>query len=50
VCRWGEVLRGVAEPPECPLFARVCSAENPVGPCVVSSEGACAAYVRYGEA
>ena len=48
-CRCGEVLRGVMEPPECPLFRRVCSPRNPIGPCMVSAEGACAAYYRYGE-
>lgn len=47
-CRCGEVLRGVATPDECPLFARVCTPANPIGPCMVSGEGACAAYVQYG--
>jgi hydrogenase expression/formation protein HypD len=47
-CRCGEVLRGVTVPTECPLFRRVCSPRNPVGPCMVSAEGACAAYYRYG--
>ena len=47
-CRCGEVLRGVLEPPECPLFRRVCSPRAPIGPCMVSAEGACAAYHRYG--
>jgi len=46
-CRCGEVLRGVTEPPDCPLFRRVCSPRNPIGPCMVSAEGACAAYFRY---
>lgn len=49
-CRCGEVLRGVTEPSQCPLFARVCTPEHPIGPCMVSSEGACAAYMQYGEA
>jgi hydrogenase expression/formation protein HypD len=48
-CRCGEVLRGVLEPPDCALFRRLCSPRNPVGPCMVSAEGACAAYYRYGE-
>jgi len=48
-CRCGEVLRGVIEPPECALFARACRPEHPVGPCMVSGEGACAAYMQYGE-
>jgi len=47
-CRCGEVLRGVVEPPECPLFRRVCSPRTPVGPCMVSAEGACAAHYQYG--
>ncbi|MBN1178240.1 MAG: hydrogenase formation protein HypD [Anaerolineae bacterium] len=48
-CRCGEVLRGVLLPTECALFARVCTPQNPTGPCMVSAEGACAAYYRYGE-
>ena len=47
-CSCGEVLRGRLIPPECPLFGRGCSPENPVGPCMVSSEGACAAYFNHG--
>lgn len=46
-CRCGDVLRGIMAPNECPLFRRVCTPENPVGPCMVSSEGSCAAYFRY---
>lgn len=46
-CRCGDVLRGVLAPDACPLFDRVCTPENPVGPCMVSSEGSCAAYWRY---
>ena len=46
-CRCGDVLRGVMAPSDCPLFRTVCSPENPVGPCMVSSEGSCAAYYRY---
>lgn len=46
-CRCGDVLRGIMAPNECPLFRRVCTPENPVGPCMVSSEGSCAAYYRY---
>jgi hydrogenase expression/formation protein HypD len=48
-CRCGEVLRGVLLPPECALFAKVCTPQNPIGPCMVSAEGACAAYYQYGE-
>ncbi|MFQ5893389.1 MAG: hydrogenase formation protein HypD [Nitrospinota bacterium] len=47
-CRCGEVLRGVTSPPECPLFARACTPEHPIGPCMVSVEGSCAAWYRYG--
>lgn len=46
-CRCGDVLRGVIAPDACPLFGRACTPENPVGPCMVSSEGSCAAYWRY---
>lgn len=46
-CRCGDVLRARMAPNECPLFRKVCTPENPVGPCMVSSEGSCAAYYRY---
>lgn len=46
-CRCGEVLKGVIYPTQCPLFARYCTPMKPVGPCMVSSEGSCAAYYRY---
>lgn len=46
-CRCGDVLRGIMTPHECPLFRKVCTPENPIGPCMVSSEGSCAAYYRY---
>ncbi len=46
-CRCGDVLRGIMAPSACPLFRKVCTPENPVGPCMVSSEGSCAAYYRY---
>ncbi len=46
-CRCGDVLRGILFPYQCPLFGRTCTPENPVGPCMVSSEGSCAAYYRY---
>lgn len=48
-CRCGDVLRGVLPPPKCPLFRKVCTPENPVGPCMVSAEGACAAYYQFGD-
>jgi len=47
-CRCGEVLCGLIEPPECGLFKNSCTTETPVGPCMVSSEGACAAWFKYG--
>lgn len=47
LCRCGEVLKGVCEPPDCPLFQKKCNPSNPVGPCMVSSEGACAAFYKY---
>ncbi len=47
-CRCGEVLRGVLTPPQCPLFGKACTPRNPIGPCMVSAEGACAAYHQYG--
>jgi hydrogenase expression/formation protein HypD len=46
-CRCGEVLRGVIRPPDCPLFGRVCSPDEPVGPCMVSFEGTCSAWYQY---
>jgi hydrogenase expression/formation protein HypD len=48
-CRCGDVLRGALLPPECALFAKSCTPQRPIGPCMVSAEGACAAYFRYGE-
>lgn len=47
-CRCGEVLRGLIRPDECKLFGAACTPANPIGPCMVSSEGACAAYFKYG--
>ncbi len=46
-CQCGEVLRGITLPFECRLFAKACTPEHPIGPCMVSSEGSCAAYYRY---
>jgi hydrogenase expression/formation protein HypD len=48
-CSCGAVLRGVMDPPECPLFAKRCTPTAPVGPCMVSTEGSCAAFYKYGE-
>jgi len=47
-CRCGDVLKGLINPPECPLFRRVCTPENPIGPCMVSSEGSCSAWYKFG--
>jgi len=46
-CHCGEVLRGVMRPSECPAFGTACTPQHPLGPCMVSSEGACAAEHRY---
>ena len=46
-CACPSVLRGMCEPPDCPLFGAPCTPENPLGSCMVSSEGACAAYWIY---
>ena len=46
-CLCGDILRGIKKPTDCKLFLKTCSPDNPVGPCMVSSEGACAAYFRY---
>lgn len=46
-CRCGQVLRGVLIPTGCPLFRRACTPQTPIGPCMVSAEGACAAYYHY---
>ncbi|GFP78178.1 hydrogenase formation protein HypD [Clostridium fungisolvens] len=46
-CRCGEILKGKITPIECPLFKKCCTPENPVGSCMVSSEGTCAAYFKY---
>ncbi len=47
-CRCGDILRGVAKPFDCKVFAKACTPSNPLGSCMVSSEGACAAYYKYG--
>ncbi len=49
-CLCGEVIRAVKTPEDCKLFRKVCTPENPVGPCMVSSEGSCAAYYHFAEA
>ena len=47
-CRCGEILKGKSIPTQCPLFNTRCTPQNPIGPCMVSSEGTCAAYYKYG--
>ena len=46
-CICGEILRGNKKPLDCKLFAKACTPQNPLGSCMVSSEGACAAYYKY---
>jgi hydrogenase expression/formation protein HypD len=48
-CMCGEVLKGKVAPNDCPLFGKVCTPEEPVGACMVSSEGSCAAAYKYGQ-
>ncbi len=47
LCICGEILRGMAKPTDCKVFKKVCTPENPLGSCMVSSEGACSAYYKY---
>ena len=47
-CECGAILRGVKKPTDCKIFGTVCTPENPMGSCMVSSEGACAAHYSYG--
>jgi hydrogenase expression/formation protein HypD len=48
-CLCGDVLRGTIAPPQCPLFGKACTPVRPIGPCMVSAEGACAAYYQFGQ-
>lgn len=48
-CICGDVLRGVKLPTDCRLFGKICTPEDPKGPCMVSAEGTCAAYYKYGK-
>lgn len=48
LCRCGEILTGAAAPKDCPLFGRGCTDRHPIGPCMVSVEGTCAAWYKYG--
>ena len=47
-CRCGEVLKGLVKPVDCPLFGKVCTPSHAVGSCMVSVEGTCAAWYKYG--
>ena len=47
LCRCGEIITGQAEPSECPAFGTQCTPLNPIGPCMVSSEGTCSAWYKY---
>ncbi len=47
-CRCGAILQGLARPVDCPLYGKACTPDHPVGACMVSREGACSAYYRYG--
>ena len=46
-CLCGSILKGMNKPTDCKLFKKTCTPENPVGACMVSSEGTCAAYYKY---
>lgn len=48
-CQCGEILRGVKTPLQCRLYGKACAPEHPVGPCMVSFEGTCSAYYKYGK-
>ncbi|HIP26006.1 MAG TPA: hydrogenase formation protein HypD [Archaeoglobus profundus] len=48
-CRCGDVLRGLIEPKDCPLFMKACTPKTPIGPCMVSFEGACNIWARFGK-
>lgn len=50
ICIAGQILQGIKKPPECPAFGTLCTQDHPLGATMVSSEGACAAYLRYGRA
>ncbi len=46
-CACGDIIIGLKTPIDCPLYKKVCTPVQPVGPCMVSSEGTCAAYYKY---
>ncbi|MBL3520995.1 hydrogenase formation protein HypD [Arcobacter lanthieri] len=47
-CKCPQILKGVAKPTDCKIFGNICTPANPIGSCMVSSEGACSAYYKYG--
>lgn len=49
ICLCGDIMKGITSPDRCPNFAKKCTPQNPVGPCMVSSEGVCSAYYKYGD-
>jgi len=49
LCICGDILKGIANPTDCKVFGKACTPSNPMGSCMVSSEGACSAYYKYGE-
>jgi hydrogenase expression/formation protein HypD len=46
-CGCGDILRGIKAPQDCPLFKKICTPMNPIGPCMVSSEGTCSTHYKY---
>ncbi len=46
-CGCGDILRGIKAPQDCPLFKKLCTPMNPIGPCMVSSEGTCSTHYKY---
>jgi hydrogenase expression/formation protein HypD len=48
-CKCGEILKGLIEPTQCPLYRKICTPEKPQGACMVSEEGSCAIYFRHGK-
>lgn len=49
MCICGDILKGLAKPYDCKVFGKACNPNNPMGSCMVSSEGACSAYFKYGK-
>ena len=49
MCICGAILKGLAKPYDCKVFGKACTPSNPMGSCMVSSEGACSAYFKYGK-